>query len=947
MVVEGAPEDRLLASAAAGQIDLETLLGPYALLSTVRDERGTIVDFAFVAVNEAAVRDYDLSREQLLSSTLLELDPLTGDGRLFEQYVKVVESGEPLMLRDFEFGSAPPHNLTYYYDIAVSATAEGLAVGWWDVTSRYQRDREVAQAERQTRAIVESLLDPLQVFQPVYEDGRIVDVQLVRVNPAACRYLRRKREEIEGTYLRARATGEAVDVLFAWCRHVLLTGEPIVLDEVALALPNGRIRRFDVRAVPVGDLVSVTYRDATDRVRAAAQIAQAKEQFQLVAENASEMVFRSGVNGLVEWVSPSVQWVLGWPQEQVIGRSFAEFIHPDDIQATVSAQRTLLATGAREGRVEVRMVNSDGQFRWMSILGKAIFDTDGNLIGGVDAVRDIQESKDAQAALLESQERFRRSMDDSAIGMAVVSPLGQYQRVNPAMTTILGRSREELMACSWQDLTHPDDLDKDQALADEILAGTRDTYRMAKRYLKPDGEVVWADLAVSCVRNDSGKVMYYLSQIIDITESVQARQALATSEEHYRLIAENSLDVVFRASRGGRLLWISPSVTEVLGWRPEEVLGAAMGEFIHPDDVRPGILDPQRPDRVELEGRVRQSDGSYRWIDITSRPMLDESGEVAGRVGRLRDIAAKKEAEEALRQSEQRFRTAMESAPTGMAVVSLDRDFVEVNPALCRLLGRRESWLLRHSLADVLDPVDDMLDHRLREDLLRGTAQSLTRDHQMIHADGRRVLVEQSVGLLRDPTGQPTGFVSQFADVTEARRVRDQLRFLATHDSLTELLNRRELVARVSGILEQTPRTGENIGILFIDLDRLKPINDTYGHAAGDEVIVTVARRLRDKVRATDIVARFGGDEFVVVLPAVHTTEDAERIARILHEEVRQPIHHDGAQIHTSMSVGAVVVPHGFDPDLALRRADEALYAAKRQGRDRTVVYRSEGDSGG
>jgi diguanylate cyclase (GGDEF)-like protein/PAS domain S-box-containing protein len=336
---------------------------------------------------------------------------------------------------------------------------------------------------------------------------------------------------------------------------------------------------------------------------------------------------------------------------------------------------------------------------------------------------------------------------------------------------------------------------------------------------------------------------------------------------------------------------------------------------------------------------VRQSDGDYRWIDITSRPVLDDSGDVVSRVGRLRDIAAKKEAEEALRQSEQRFRTAMASAPTGMAVVSLDREFVEVNPALCRLLGRSEQWLIGHGLHDVLDPQDDELDHLLRQDLLRGAAQSLTRDHQMVHANGRRVLVEQSVGLLRDPSGQPTGFVSQFADVTEARRARDQLRFLATHDSLTELLNRRELVARVSGILGQTPRTGQNIGILFIDLDRLKPINDTYGHAVGDEVIVTVARRLRDRVRASDVVARFGGDEFVVVLPAVHTAADAERIARVLHEGVRQPISHDGVLIRTTMSVGAVVVAPGSDPDLALRQADEALYAAKRQGRNRTVVY--------
>jgi diguanylate cyclase (GGDEF)-like protein len=214
----------------------------------------------------------------------------------------------------------------------------------------------------------------------------------------------------------------------------------------------------------------------------------------------------------------------------------------------------------------------------------------------------------------------------------------------------------------------------------------------------------------------------------------------------------------------------------------------------------------------------------------------------------------------------------------------------------------------------------------------------MTSDHEMIHADGHRVLVEHSIGLLRDSAGEPSGFVSQFADVTESRRARDKLRFLATHDSLTELLNRRELLVQVSGILGQKPRTGDQVGILFIDMDHLKSINDSYGHAAGDAVIVTVAQRIREQLRATDVVARFGGDEFVVVLPAVHTLSDVERLAGMLHDEVRKPVVVNGSRIKTSLSIGGVIVAPGSDPHVALRDADQALYRAKRDGRDRTVM---------
>lgn len=923
-------------------INIESFSGPYALLDSMRDAGGRIIDFTYRAVNEAAVADYALPREQLIGSTLLSLDSLTGDGRIFEHLVRLVETGEPLMLQDFEYLQAPPDGLTLYFDIAATKVGDGVGIAWWDVTGRYQSQRAVAVSERETKSIIESLLDPLNVFEGVKDDnGRIVDVRVQRVNEASCRYLGRSREQLEGRLLRASSHGEGVDILFAWCRHVLTTGEPIVLDEVPLTLPNGVQRRFDVRAVRVRDAVSVTYRDVTSRVESAREIDEAKERYRLVAENASEMVFQTGMNGLVEWASPSVQWALGWPPDQVIGKRFSDFIHPDDLAAAVSAQQQVMATGVREGRVEVRMLTALGDYRWMGVLGKAIVDADGTILGGIDAVRDIQTNKDAQAALMQSEERFRRAMDDAAIGMAIVSASGQYLRVNAALGQILRRTEQELLNASWQDLTHPEDLDGDQALADEVLHGKRDTYRIDKRYVSADGEVIWADLSVSCVRDEHGTILYYLSQIIDITERITAREALATSEEHFRLIAENSLDVVFRASPKGEMLWISPSVTEVFGWRPEDVLGTSILSFAWRPDLPQEATDAATPLRVEFEGRVRQADGSYRWVDVTSRPVLSDTGEVVSRIGRLRDIEAKKRAEDALRRSEQRFRTAMESAPTGMAVVNLQREFVEVNPALCRLLDRSEDWLLRHGIADVVDELGSATDLEMRTHVLSGDSTSVTGDHEMIRSDGQRIVVEHSVGLLRDPAGNPSGYVSQFADVTESRRTRDRLSFLATHDSLTALLNRRELVSRVERILGQTMRSGEQVGILFIDLDHLKLINDTYGHQAGDEVIVTAARRIRNLLRMDDLVARFGGDEFVVVLPGVHDHGDVTRLSELLHKAVSQPIEIEGLPITTSFSVGAVVVPTGADPDVALRQADQALYEAKRRGRSRTVLFGS------
>lgn len=935
---DGASDGRISPS----EVNAEAYLDPYALLQARRDETGAVTDLIYTEANRSACEDLELPYEMLIGSGLLDIKPGARDVGLFDMLVNVVETGEPLTLEDWEFPARfNSSGQTLYFDMSAVRVGDGIGLAWWDVTLRYARDRDAARAEREMSEMLDSLLDPHTSYRGIRDDaGNIVDLEYVRVNVAACRYLSRPRKDLLGKRLRDVWTHGAVDLIVKWGRRVLETGQPLSVDEFEIELPGIGLRRLDVRAVRVGEVVSFTWRDVTSRVDAAREIAQSREHYRLLAENASEMVFRSGQDGRIQWASPSVLRVLGWPPDYFVGKAMAEFIHPEDLPRLRQAMNEILREGGLIGQTELRMATSDGGWRWMSSLGRALVNDQGVVIGGVDAVRDIQAQKNAQIALEESEERFRRAMMDAAIGMAIVSASGEFERVNPAMSTLLGRDEPTLMASTWQELTHPEDLDIDLQLVQEVIDGTRETYRLTKRYLKPSGEIVWADLTVSGVRDEEGHLRHFVSQITDISDSVLARESLASSEEHYRLMAENSSDVVFRATAYGRVEWISPSVEEVLGWARERVIGEPMLDYLMSEDLPESLqLDPDNRDRLDFEGRCRTADGSYIWMDISSRPLLDESGAVVGRVGRLRDIQVEHAAREALRGSEQRFRAAMESAPTGMAVVDLRREFVQVNPALCRLLGRSEQWLLEHGLCDVMDPVDDDLDRRLRAQVLAGVDSAPVRDHQMIRSDGERVLVEQSIGLLRDERGRASGYVSQFVDVTEARAARDQLRFLATHDSMTELFNRHELVTRISGILSKRPRTGINVGVLFIDLDGLKPINDTYGHAVGDTVIVTVADRIRSRVRSADVLARFGGDEFVLVLPAIHTVANAERIAASLHEVVAAPMQIEGHSIVMTLSIGVALVCPGENADVALRQADAALYRAKRQGKACTVVY--------
>jgi diguanylate cyclase (GGDEF)-like protein/PAS domain S-box-containing protein len=409
-------------------------------------------------------------------------------------------------------------------------------------------------------------------------------------------------------------------------------------------------------------------------------------------------------------------------------------------------------------------------------------------------------------------------------------------------------------------------------------------------------------------------------------------------------------DLVEEYDPAGRLLWASPSVQTVLGWSPQEVVGRLVSELVHDEDdfdvdIQHPPIDGRSADNLEQRKRVRRlrADGSHVWVDSSLAFRFGEDGQHVGTYVTSRDIDAEVHAQAHLERSEQRFRMAMLSAPAGMALVSADDRLIQVNPALCRILGRSEQWLLGQLISELMDAEDADVDRAMRNQVLCGPEELATREHRMIRSDGQRIWVEHSIGLLRDTYGKPLSFVSQFIDVTETRRAREQLQFLATHDALTGLINRRELAARIGGLLAGPHPVGLATAVFFIDLDNFKQINDTLGHFAGDTVIATVARRLVEVVGQSDTVARIGGDEFVVVLCDLHGVAAAVRVADQIHDRVAMPVVTDGGEVAVTLSIGVAFVEDSDDFDAVLHRADTALYQAKQQGRAQTVIHHETG----
>lgn len=296
---------------------------------------------------------------------------------------------------------------------------------------------------------------------------------------------------------------------------------------------------------------------------------------------------------------------------------------------------------------------------------------------------------------------------------------------------------------------------------------------------------------------------------------------------------------------------------------------------------------------------------------------------------------------EALRAAEERFRLAFEHAPIGIALVAPDGRFERVNRALCELLGYSPDELISKTFQELTHPEDLDLDLALVDQMLAGERRTYEMVKRYFHADGHIVWVQLNVSLVRDGDGKPLQFISQIQDISERRQLEEQLMFLADHDEMTGLLNRRRFREELERGVAYAHRYGHAGSLLLLDLDNFKQVNDTLGHHVGDRLVTLVAERLRERLRSTDLLARVGGDEFAVFLPQAARPQ-AERVAQELIDRIADEAYlTDAAAVETRASLGLALFepgPEPADPERLLMQADSAMYEAKRQGGNRFAV---------
>jgi len=396
----------------------------------------------------------------------------------------------------------------------------------------------------------------------------------------------------------------------------------------------------------------------------------------------------------------------------------------------------------------------------------------------------------------------------------------------------------------------------------------------------------------------------------------------------------------------GRIVQFNRACETTTGWRLAEVKGLAFWDvFLAPDDVdamraafAEALANNDFPNSNEWTFIARG--GQRRYITWSNGALTNDAGEVTHVIASGIDITARRAAETELREARERFRQAFDNATTGMCLTGLDKRFMQVNPALCKVLGYAETELVGMNSVDITHPDDRAETLAAFQTMLSGQTSACHLEKRYLHAEGHPIRVLMSAATVRDEAGTPLYFVTQIEDVTERRAAEEKLFHQALHDPLTGLPNRALLVQHLRAALTRPSQVRGPCALLFVDLDGFKAINDSLGHDAGDHVLRRVARQLERSVRAGDTVARVGGDEFVVLCRDLRSEHDAQETAERLLHALATPLELAGAEAVVTASVGiAVASESGSDPDELIRDADAAMYRAKTRGKNRYEIF--------
>jgi len=684
------------------------------------------------------------------------------------------------------------------------------------------------------------------------------------------------------------------------------------------------------------DRLALLESDAAEERHARAALLESDRQFRELAEHVASATFiYRGTNFI--YVNAAATELTGYTREELLALPFWSVVAPEFRDVVRQRGLARQAGEAAPARYEIRLIRKDGEERWVDFsAGQVEY---GGAPASIGTAFDITTRKHAEEALQRQALTFENLYD-----AVVISDLpGRIVDWNPAAERIYGWTRAEVLgktSALWHapeegpglELRIRDALDREGRFEGEI------------RFVRKDGSRGVSETVVVPLVDARGERVGHLGVNRDVTERKRAEDALHTSEERFRLMVRPGSEVFFYShDADGVFEAVSPSVRDVLGYEPDELRGRSYESLStgHPLDERMDALTRHTMESGEPNSYVvfaRHRDGHPVALELVETAVV-RGGRARGVHGFARDITERIRAEEALRESEERYRTLFEESRDAVYMSTVEGELVSANQAFVEMFGYSLDDVRQGRMEELYADASDR--QRFRDEIFRA---GYVRDYEVrLRTRGGGVchcLV--SATLRRGPDGAVTGFQGIIHDITARKEAEERLAYGALHDALTGLPNRALFVDRLSQALERLRRGGGErpFAVLFLDLDRFKMVNDSLGHGVGDQMLRALAERLKGALRPGDTVARFGGDEFTLLLDEIAGPLEATHAAERVLAALAAPFTLDEHEVFTSASVGLAVSTAGTeDPEELLRNADAALSRAKALGKNRYEVF--------
>lgn len=714
-------------------------------------------------------------------------------------------------------------------------------------------------------------------------------------------------------------------------------------NHTALIARDGSERSIADSAAPIRDTsgiiqgVVLVFRDVTEDRRKEEIIIKSEMRLRRITDNMQDIITEVSINGDIQYISPSAHKVLGYKPEDMVGKSDKYHVHPDFSDNYITTYHEAIKA-VKPRTIEYLYRHANGHYIWLESICNPLIEKDGLVSGLVMGSRDITKRKQADEELVRSRDFYLTLFEKFP---ALIWRSGTDAKCNYFNSTWLnftGRSMEQELGYGWTEGVHFEDFKLCMKIYLDAFE-LRQPFEMEYRLRRYDGVYRWIidygrpfnDLD----RNFAG----YIGSCYDITENKQALVELIKAEREKSMILDSMKELIIYLNYDMRIVFANKVAGQSAGLPPEKLVGSRCFEIWYKRG-EPCRNCPAR--RALLTGKTESEEITFpngtTWF-VWSYPIFENDGQITGVVEVGLDITEQKKVEQALFESEERYRLLFNSGSDAVFVAQLNKHYlpvslIEVNDTACQRLGYTREELMQ------LKPVDIIALEEREEYLL--IIEKLSKEKsavfETIHItrDNRCIPVEVNAQYFYFK-GQPA-VLAVARDITERKRIEERLQYLATHDSLTNIPNRYFLDQNLERAVEKAKR-GVTSALLFIDIDNFKQINDSYGHVLGDEVLVKLASLLKNNLRAADFIARFGGDEFAILLEGA-----TEKEAGLVAEKIRTIIDEGGLSIsvnqitlHLTISVGVVMVDGSYDAHILLNFADTALYTAKEGGRNRVV----------